>query len=58
MRAKGTGTTMTTLLMCLFLVAVVAGGVILGWLAHARKYGLDDNTDLIDPGEVVAHSGD
>jgi len=55
---QGRGTTMTTLLMFLFLVAVIVGGAVLGWLAHARKYGLHDDIDLIDHGEVAASSGD
>lgn len=35
-----------------FVLALVAGGVILGWLARARLNGLSDNVDLIDRGEV------
>lgn len=33
---------MTTLLMLIFLLIAMAGGAILGWLAHARHLGIDD----------------
>lgn len=40
--AKGQEFAMTTLLMLIFLLIAMAGGAILGWLAHARHLGIDD----------------
>ena len=43
---------MTTFLMIVFAVAVVAGAAILGWLAHAQRFGFSNDVNLIDRGEV------
>jgi len=43
---------MTTLLMIVYVAAVVLGGAILGWLFRARQSGFGNDVDLIDRGEV------
>lgn len=47
-----TGTEMTTLYVAAFVVAVVGGGAILGWLVRAHLVGPVGNVDPVDQGEV------
>ena len=50
--AARTGTDVTTMLMIAYVAAVASGGVILGWSARARQFGLRETIDVIDRGEV------
>ncbi len=43
---------MTAFLMIVYVIVVVTGAAILGWLARSQQFGFSDDVDLIDRGEV------